>query len=857
MIQKLNPPVLDNKIIAQTNATSLSIPFLMNRSVGWGDFDFIALDIKTIQSNVSLLTAPLYCLKNLLFFEKGSYWGTFANSNENLFKIGQYYKIQLAYGKGTPNTSTASFGFWSTVATFKFTESPTVAIEGLNRDMPNTHIYNYTGTYYNSDPSEKIYSYEFEVRDMTNNLIATSGEKLHNSSYDTESTSSTDSWNMKSALTSNKEYLISYKIKTINGIEKSSPSYRLADNTTTRAEVFNYCKFIATNIVDNACVELSLEPLGSANGTNRKLINGQFVLLRSSSEDNFTSWQELTRFIISSHDTNYKKVICRDYCVSQGIEYQYALQAFNNNNIYSLRELAPKVFVDFEDMFLSDGERQLKIRFNPKVSSFKTTILESKIDTLGGQFPFFTRNGNVAYKEFPISGLISFLSDPDEEFMDGIQPLKTTRKTTPSNTKIKINNLSTQLTGDNFQKERIFKMQVLDWLNNGQPKLFRSPGEGSFIIRLLNVSLTPNDTLSRMLHTFSCTAYEIAEYSFENLRKYKMMMDEYLETRELKVESIALEAVENGVLNNLNACGATIHATPGTKFSYRLKNMTDRSETIEIGNTGIYVFSNVALANNPLMEIGPVIGATENPWLPEATLIYTRYINPKIDNFSYLHSLTTSDKIYQWIGQSRSEVESRFDEYRIMRDIGMIYYLNISKRPIVASITRVDPGPSNTYKFYDNEVEYKPGNNELLYFKGAGEPNGCYYDGATKTRIGPSVDFTFQLREGEEKINMKGTNLNDIGTFLGCDSITTTGGRLVLSNIDNVDLLWLGNGLYADIAYQEILKTYTAEITEGHPVAIAKSNYNKQPTQANWDAYYNLLVSYVRAEEEELNVNAI
>ena len=63
-------------------------------------------------------------------------------------------------------------------------------------------------------------------------------------------------------------------------------------------------------------------------------------------------------------------------------------------------------------------------------------------------------------------------------------------------------------------------MDVMNWLNNGQPKLFRSPGEGNFIVRLMNVSLTPNDTLGRMLHTFSCTAYEIADYSFKNLNAY-------------------------------------------------------------------------------------------------------------------------------------------------------------------------------------------------------------------------------------------------------------------------------------------------------------------------------------------------
>ena len=40
---------------------------------------------------------------------------------------------------------------------------------------------------------------------------------------------------------------------------------------------------------------------------------------------------------------------------------------------------------------------------------------------------------------------------------------------------------------DNLRRERKFKMEALAWLTNGQPKLFRSPSEGNFIIRLMNV----------------------------------------------------------------------------------------------------------------------------------------------------------------------------------------------------------------------------------------------------------------------------------------------------------------------------------------------------------------------------------
>jgi hypothetical protein len=43
------------------------------------------------------------------------------------------------------------------------------------------------------------------------------------------------------------------------------------------------------------------------------------------------------------------------------------------------------------------------------------------MDTIGGKHPFVFRNGNVNYKEFPISGLISLVSDPNERFMKGVQ----------------------------------------------------------------------------------------------------------------------------------------------------------------------------------------------------------------------------------------------------------------------------------------------------------------------------------------------------------------------------------------------------------------------------------------------------
>jgi len=82
---------------------------------------------------------------------------------------------------------------------------------------------------------------------------------------------------------------------------------------------------------------------------------------------------------------------------------------------------------------------------------------------------------------------------------------------------------TTDIIDENILVERLFKLQVLDWLNDGRPKLFKSPQEGNYIVRLMNVSLSPIDSTSRMIHNFNCTATEIADFTSENLDKYGLI----------------------------------------------------------------------------------------------------------------------------------------------------------------------------------------------------------------------------------------------------------------------------------------------------------------------------------------------
>ena len=251
-----------------------------------------------------------------------------------------------------------------------------------------------------------------------------------------------------------------------------------------------------------------------------------YVIERSSEDSNYLVWDDIYKVIFNQNNYIFPNSIFEDYDIQQGKKYQYAISLYQSDGTRNVRLKSPIITADFEDMFLYDGHRQLKIAYNPKVSSFKNNILESKIDTIGSQYPYFFRNGNVLYKDFSISGFISYFSDENELFMSnaelGLIDLDNGRAHNISNEQLS-RHRTTNLVSHNFTGERLFKMKVLEWLNNGKPKLFKSPAEGNYIVRLMNCSLSPNDTLGRMLHTFNSNAYEIADYNRDNLIIYNLI----------------------------------------------------------------------------------------------------------------------------------------------------------------------------------------------------------------------------------------------------------------------------------------------------------------------------------------------
>ena len=561
---KLYPPIIEGTLPAfyrddnsSNGATILVVPFTMNKTVSESDYDCFSLKLKTLNNNLLIYTVSSK--------DKDA---KFEISNSKL-DIG-YYKVQIAY------QSQGIVGEYSSVGVIKCTNKPDISIKDLVLENTNRHQYKYTGEYSNSDTTEKIYSYCFNIySEDRKTVIYTTGDQIHNNNLDKK-----DTFTYMKDLNIDKLYYVEYCVKTINNLEVSSGLYPIVQRESI--DPFLKDAKIHTKIdYENGAVELRFSGVQGTEELDENIV-GQFKVLRSCEDDNYTEQYELFNFQLIEQPLSI--ISYKDYTVEQGKSYKYALQEYHTNDqrtIESNKSINTIVQADFEHAYLSDGERQLKIKYNPKISSFKDTLLETKTNTIGSKYPFFFRNGNVKYKEFPISGLISCHSDEDFLFI--------------SQDKISTFDGTSNLTGDNVYAERVFKMEVLEWLNNGKPKLFRSPKEGNYIVRLMNTSLSPNDTLGRMIHTFSTTATEVADYNYSNLLKYGFAKVEskdfkgiFVETIDLSTRSVGENIIKGQMLSfwidnvdniSLKIDGSSGEYKKGETYKKQAKKVELESET--------------------------------------------------------------------------------------------------------------------------------------------------------------------------------------------------------------------------------------------------------------------------------------
>lgn len=500
--------------------TSLEVPFSMNTMVNKTAVGGFQLRLKTTSTDIVLMNmeSDNYTLNT----EQMSVIFNLESIRNNLV-TGNFYKVQIAY----VDKESGVIGYYSTVAIVKYTSKPNIEIVGLNKQsVSSISTQRFIGTYSNIDSSEKVYQYRFILYNSLGNEIENSGWLLHNVQADDAITNSSDTHQFHHNILEDLSYYVQYQVKTNNGLELTTVKYNISLSLYTSAGL--NLKLNAFLDYENARVKVEVAPLSLNIDPDTKeeiptVLQGTYIITRTSSKDNFVFSETLQNNSMTMQITSTDVYSFYDYAVESGIEYRYHIQRYNNQNIFSQKVTSNLLTVFFEDIFLYDGEKQLRIRFNPQVSSFKAVVADSKKTTLGRQYPFIFRNGILNYKEFPISGLISYHADNDELFLSKTEWRTHITDSSKQMSTIQVFEPETDLTDTNFKYEKLFKLYALEWLNNGKIKLFKSPQEGNYIVRLTNVSLSPNQTVSRLLHTFSCTASEVAEYSLANLAQYSLV----------------------------------------------------------------------------------------------------------------------------------------------------------------------------------------------------------------------------------------------------------------------------------------------------------------------------------------------
>ena len=440
------------------------------------------------------------------------------------WEINTYYRVQLRFTKtGTPAAPSNnkldtwlaanidSFSEWSTVCLVRAISNPILSVEGWDSEtgsitwsLANSVIIGKL-VFEDEEESDSLKSYQIKLYNENKDLLTDSGLLYANNYNDINSFTYTLKYNFSA------DSIYSFTIDYITMAGYSDQITREFEVTQEDTEELDV-SISAQADPENGRIGITLRRSGTA-----PAVIATYIIRRSSSKENFTIWEDM--YFHELNDESAIKLTWYDMTVESDIWYKYSVQKVNEQNQRGMyKELKSPILVRFEDMFLTVGDRQLKVKFNPTVSSFKKTIQESRVDTLGSKYPYVRRNGYAEYTQFPIGGLVSFFMDEDEVFTSREKLFGDSLKLYANyNDENRIGN------ANNTIYERKFRDEVIDFLYEEDLKLFRSPTEGNMIVKVMEASLTPNQQLGRHLWAFTATAYEMADCTIENMRQYNIL----------------------------------------------------------------------------------------------------------------------------------------------------------------------------------------------------------------------------------------------------------------------------------------------------------------------------------------------
>lgn len=561
VVNTLYPPVISTFSKAFINTTDAVIYFSISSYNSSTDIKHVHVSVVNQLNNEDVLTNPSGILFSDLNYDtaSGMYYVTIPVTllEGNVWNINQFYKVQLRFDSldwttlpadERPDTEAkindyllekqSYFSEWSSVCLIRPILQPTIYIKVFE---------NYTGN---------------GVQSFNKGIIPIVGG-VYFGDNDTSETETMQSYQIKILSKNGRETLKTYStIYTGDELNPNNINYRVdlqtldtSDETEFQIQITattknqytltkNYSFQIADFLDEEGFSPKLTVELDNENGIaklhieNTNTVFGNLYIKRLSSQDNFSSAETFHEV----HIAGPIDLDLEDNTVNSLVWYRYSAQLENSagalTQVYYSQVFLPK----FYNAVLSRGNKQFSILYNYSISSMKPVVNRAKIDTLGGQYPKFAENAILNYKQFSIKGLISAEGDPYQEFLrknsvysGNMRGYYNAYKTNENirdmvrndfanyekigNNQYPSTSMPTDSTSSYYMSttqndwmwEREFREELIKWLNDGEPKLYRSMPEGALVVMLTDISLTPTSGMDRFIWDFSATMYEIAD----------------------------------------------------------------------------------------------------------------------------------------------------------------------------------------------------------------------------------------------------------------------------------------------------------------------------------------------------------
>lgn len=473
------------------------------------------------------------------------------------WQVGWIYKIQLRlslkeYDPTIPqstwlNNNSGLFSEWSTICTTKFigniiVEIPTIDYDSSKKDgtieeeVKNLYLstLDLYGHINSVDKSERLYKYNFKLYNEYEDILLEDSGELYSNKYQDINDSdyilkmNEFKYTMKTELENEKIYILYFNYETNNGFKES---HRIKFMSILMyIDTINCYMVTADNDPDRILKNITSVSEEEEEGkigiklrsSDSGNYNGNICVRRCSSKDNFSYWTDI-KIIVCKQQSINDIPIFYDYTIESGVLYKYGVQSIKADGERGvLVQMLNPVMRNFEYSFLlGENNQQLKLQFNNTMNSYKIQMMESKTEPIGGMYPVITRNASLRYRIFPINGTITFWMDEKNSFTNKYLIYNESELYSHPIVDFYNNyNKDNNIVQYDYIYERDFRKQVLEFLHDGNFKLFKSPTEGNIIVRLTDINCTPTQSLDRMIYDFTAIASEMAEASMENYLKY-------------------------------------------------------------------------------------------------------------------------------------------------------------------------------------------------------------------------------------------------------------------------------------------------------------------------------------------------